>query len=287
LLEQPSWIGHAALSSYQRPDASSDTVLRMFGVGLRMGPQSPEYVSQSLKVRAHVIAGLGQWRKTRLVLDSLKTFDPEAAIGIEAWSIVLGLTPPSLSPRLDSIVKSLPPGPESQYGAAMLHLFRGRISEGRQQLARALAARDGRFTDAPELPGFMIAADGLGLILQGDSVTGIRRLRQGLDSAAAPKTGEESAYLRLQLALALAARRETRAEGIQHLKYGFDHSPLYLPLTELALGQAYEAAGQRDSAAHHYQRFLRLWDKADPELQSRVGEAQTGLAEVTREQPGS
>jgi hypothetical protein len=34
-------------------------------------------------------------------------------------------------------------------------------------------------------------------------------------------------------------------------------------------------------------RFLRFWDKADPELQGRVKEARAALQEMTRERPGS
>jgi len=69
------------------------------------------------------------------------------------------------------------------------------------------------------------------------------------------------------------------------LRYGFDLLPLYKPLTFLALGHAYEAAGVRDSATQAYTHFLRLWDKADPELQGRVREARSALEEPNREQP--
>ena len=78
-----------------------------------------------------------------------------------------------------------------------------------------------------------------------------------------------------------------QAEGIRWLKYGFDLQPLYLPLTQLALGRTYEAAGQRDSAAVAYGRFLRFWDKADPELQGRVREAREALQELSGERAGS
>ena len=110
-------------------------------------------------------------------------------------------------------------------------------------------------------------------------------MRSGLELSGA--SNEESAFPRLQLALALAARPETRAEGIRWLRYGFKTLPLYKPLTYLALGHEYEATSQRDSAAMAYGRFLRLWDKADPELQGRVREAKEALQELTGERPGS
>lgn len=147
-------------------------------------------------------------------------------------------------------------------------------------LARSLSSRDS--ASLPEtIRGLMIAGDGWAQLLQGDSLGGIRRMMAGLDLAGPP--GLEDAFLRFQFALASAARPETRAEGIRWLRYGFDALPLYKPLTLLALGHTYEAAGQRDSAAQFYRRFLRLWDKADPLLQSRVEEARAGLQAVTRE----
>jgi serine/threonine-protein kinase len=283
LLAQPSWIVQAALSAYQREDATSDSVLRVFGRGQQAGPQSPTYLARGLSVRAHALAGLGRWREAKAVLDSLRSIDAENAMGIQAWATVLGLAPHSPSGFLDSVVRTLPPGPEAEHAGGMVQMLRGQVAEGRRRLARALATRDSLLT--AEIRGLMVAADGMGLILQGDSVAGIRRMREGLDIAAAPGMGDESAYLRLQLALALAARPDTRSEGIRWLQYGFDFLPLYLPLTRLALGQAYEAAGQRDSAAIAYGRFLRLWDKADPELKGMVREARAALEELSRERP--
>ena len=96
--------------------------------------------------------------------------------------------------------------------------------------------------------------------------------------------GDASTFLRFQLALALSADPRTRAEGITHLRYGFNGSAFsLLPLTYLALGRTYEAADKPDSAALAYGRFLRLWDKADPELQGRVSEAREALARLTAE----
>jgi tetratricopeptide (TPR) repeat protein len=283
MVEQPSWVIQAAFSAYQLPEATSDTALRLFTKAQDVSPRSPALLSRALAVRAHALAGTGRWREARVLLDSLRRYDPGKARGAEAWAVVLRLTPPSVSPMLDSVVKAMQPGPETVYATAMLHLLKGQVAEGRRLLARELG-RDSASIPAT-IRGLMMAGDGWAALLQGDSVGGIRRMRSGLDLSAAPN--EESAFPRLQLALALAARPETRAEGIRWLRYGFENLPLYKPLTELVLARTYEAAGQRDSAAEAYGRFLRLWDKADPELQWRVKEARAGLAEVTRERPAS
>jgi serine/threonine-protein kinase len=283
LRTNPSWPIQAAFSSYQRSDATSDTVLRLFTKAQDVSPRSPPiFLSRALAVRAHVLAGTGRWREARVLLDSLRSIDFERARGIEAWAIVLGLTPASFGPELDSVVNAIPPGPESEYARAMLLLVRGKVGDGRRMLVRALGGRDSASIPAP-IRGLMMAGDGWAQLLQGDSLGAIRRMRAGLDLSAAP--GEESAYPRLQFALALAARPENRAEGIRWLRYGFEMLPLYKPLTLLALGHTYEAAGLPDSAEQFYTRFLRLWDKADPTLRSRVEEAKAGLQAVTREHP--
>jgi tetratricopeptide (TPR) repeat protein len=280
LKEQSSWVVEAALSSYQSPDATSDTVLQLFTRMQDVSLRTPTLLARALSARANGLAGVGRWTEALVLLDSLKTIDPGKANGGKAWAIALGLAPASYNPTLDSVVKTLPPGPETVYASAMLHLIRGQPAEGRRTLAREMDSRDS--TSIPEtIRGLMQAADGWAELLQGDSIAGIRRMRSGLDLSAAPN--EESAFPRFQYALALAARQETRIEGIRWLRYGFETLPLYKPLTLLALGRTYESAGQSDSATVYYSRFLRLWDKADPELQGRVREARDALQELAGE----
>jgi tetratricopeptide (TPR) repeat protein len=279
LKEQASWVIQAAFSSYQRPDATSDTVLQLFTRAQNVSPRSAPLLARALAVRAHALTGVGRWREARVLLDSLKAFDAAKAGGIEGWAVVLQLAPPSFAPLLDSVVRAMPAGPEAVYAGAMVHVLKGQVAEGRRLLARELS-RDSAAIPA-NIRGLMIAGDGWAVLLQGDSVAGIARMRAGLDLSAAPN--EESAYPRLQLALALAARPQSRAEGIRWLRYGFETLPLYKPLTLLALGRTYEAAGQRDSATVYYSRFLRLWDKADPEMQGRVKEAKEALQELAGE----
>jgi tetratricopeptide (TPR) repeat protein len=280
---QPSWIIQAAFSAYQRPEATSDTVLRLFTKAQDLSPRSAELLIRALSVRAHVLAGVGRWREARVLLDSLRVLDADKAGGIQAWAVVLKLAPPSVGPALDSTVKAMPPGPEATYAAAMLHILKGQVGEGRRLLTRELSR------DSAQIPGnirgLMMAGEGWAALLQGDSLNGIARVRAGLNLSGPPN--EESAYFRLQLALVLAARAQTRLEGIRWLRYSFETLPLYKPLTFLALGHTYEAAGQRDSAVVYYTRFLRLWDRADAELQGRVRETRAALQELSRERAGT
>jgi tetratricopeptide (TPR) repeat protein len=276
------WIVEAANSFYREEAATSDSVLQAVVRVQRGVPPVPAFQARLLGWKAEVLAGMGRWREARGVLDTLRPIDPGKTLGIQAWSVALGLAPPSYRSLIDSAIRAIPPGPEAEYAKAMGQLLRGRLNEARRGIARTLATRDTAMLSRP-VHGLLVATDGWGAILQGDSVEGIRRMREGLDLAAA--ANEENAFLRLQFALALASRPETKQAGIRWLRYGFDQQPLYLPLTYLALGHAYELGGQRDLAAQAYRRFLRLWDKADPELQGRVKEARAALQETTREQP--
>jgi hypothetical protein len=138
-------------------------------------------------------------------------------------------------------------------------------------------------SDSTSSRGLLRAAMGWARLVRGDTTAGIADLRTGLAVTGA-RPAASAAFLRFQLALALSADSRTREEGISHLRYDFNGAGIHLmPLTYLALGRTYEAAGKTDSAAVAYGRFLGLWDKADPELQGRVAEAWKALAHLTSE----
>jgi hypothetical protein len=108
-------------------------------------------------------------------------------------------------------------------------------------------------------------------------------MRRGIEALGMQGGPIISGAVRLQFALGLASQAATRDEGIRLLENGFDNDFVLTPLTFLALGRAYEAAGNRSAAADNYSQFLRLWDKADPSVQSRVQQAKEGLMRVTGE----
>jgi Tfp pilus assembly protein PilF len=54
----------------------------------------------------------------------------------------------------------------------------------------------------------------------------------------------------------------------------------YLAGSHKRLGELYEAKGDAAKAAEHYRKFIKLWDKADPELQPQVAAARAKLAKL-------
>ena len=133
------------------------------------------------------------------------------------------------------------------------------------------------------------AMDGWRRMERGDTAEGLRRMQAGLTA-----NRSESILLvqppRFAYAVALAARPATREQGIMFLRYGFPPQVgILYPSTFLALGRTAEAAGEFALARDSYERFLRYWDKADPELAGRVQEARDALQRLSREgvRPGS
>jgi hypothetical protein len=286
LREQPSWIIMAVNASFQRERATGDSIAQRYARVQRVGPKAPRFQMLGYAARTQMLAGLGRWQEMLMLADSLRRLDREKGTQVLGYALALGLAPPSRRFMLDSVVASLPPGPEAEYARALVQMIRGDVRAGRQRIARAVAQLDSA-TIPDDIRGYLTAADGWGALLQGDTASGLRRLRAGLDQAAAPGQGEDSGFLRFQLALALAARPETREEGITSLRYGFLLHPMFVPLATLALGPTYEAAGKPDSAALAYRKFIRFWNRADPELQSKVADARRSLEELTQERPGS
>ena len=89
-------------------------------------------------------------------------------------------------------------------------------------------------------------------------------------------------YTRTNLEMArslMALRRYRDAIAILQpaIRGGVDGSNTYATHAELrfALAQAFEAAGQQDSAATYYRAVERAWRRADPEFQERYRQAKT------------
>jgi hypothetical protein len=201
--------------------------------------------------------------------------------------MMLGIAPRSFGgARLDSLLARDPDTAGSPRRTAYLQATKaivvGRADEAIRRASEGMELPD-LSPDSTMNRALLKATVGWARLVRGDTGRGIEELRSGLVASGRPNT-DETAFLRFQLALALAAGPDTRDEGISRLRYSFDNTGLYLtPIAYLALGRTYEAAGKTDSATIAYGRFVRLWDKADPELQGRVTEAREALERLTAE----
>lgn len=234
-----------------------------------------------------MLVGFGRLREARDLADKIAARSPGTAAGLLGWPVALGLAPPSSAgTRVDSLMalekERLGNPRRVAYVEVVDAIVHGRPKEGVRLATEGMRAPD-HTGDSTRNRGMLLAAAGWARLVQGDTTRGIADLREGLSLTAAPASGE-AAFLRFQLALALAANGRTRAEGITYLRHGFNDPAVFLmPLAYLALGRTYEAAGKADSAAIAYGRYLRLWDKADPDLQGRVTEVREALGRLTSE----
>jgi serine/threonine-protein kinase len=267
---------------YGDPAATSDTVLDRLHWAIGTMPPTREFRAESLREMGKIYAGLGQLVRVRAISDTLRREDGQGSPELVGWPIALGMAPPDFDRGwLDTAVATAPAGPKREYLEAMLALIRGRTDEARRGIDALVLRRDPDLPD--ELRGQFLAAQGHLMLLAGDSAAGIRRMEEGIDLAARPGFAGALGIFRFELAAAMAGRADTRAEGIRRLANGFLLEPFFIPLSYLALGGAYEAAGEPDSAAIAYGRFIRLWDRADPPLQGRVEEAREALRRLTSE----
>jgi eukaryotic-like serine/threonine-protein kinase len=278
---------HALASLYRDERATSDTIINRARLLSSVAPaNSPGRRYESIG-RAFALLGMGRLREVQALLDTVAAVSPGAAAGLLGTPLLLGIAPPGFAgARVDSLMAldpELSSARRSAYGAAMKAIAQRRADEAVQRVSEGIEAPDSS-PDSTRSRGLLLATRGWARLVQGDTAAGITDLRSGLAQTGGPNTAAGTALHRFQLALALSANPDTRTEGITRLRYGFDNLGFYLmPLAYLALGRTYEAGGKPDSAAIAYGRFVRLWDKADPELQGRVVEAREALFRLTAE----
>jgi tRNA A-37 threonylcarbamoyl transferase component Bud32/tetratricopeptide (TPR) repeat protein len=186
------------------------------------------------------------------------------------------------SHALDSALVKNPAGlPFVAFYQALIALDANQPAKAAAVLQPAIAALN---ASSPEyLRGALVGLDGLRMAMAGDATHGLARADSGLRIIGGFGNPVFGSALSLRLALFLASQPATRAAGIQRLRYGFQDQITYVPIVQYDLGKAYEAAGDKANAVASYSQFLRLWDHADSNFQSRVRDAKDALQRLTGE----
>ncbi len=162
------------------------------------------------------------------------------------------------------------------------------LTRGRARSARRLAERGLAADSSFAREGFAaVFQAGLGWadVLAGDTVGGVARMKAGLRAAGYQSQALQLGVpLRFELAVMLAGRPETRAEGIRRLRYAWWTGDMaYFAPGYLTLGRALEAQGDSAGAARAYSHFVRLWSDADAHLQPQVETARRALERLAGE----
>lgn len=286
----PNLLGGVYMALLRSPTASLENIVARFEARAEAAlasPNLPPELAGRVAGSAMLLASLGRLAEAKPLFDTLWTLDPRN-MGRTAFFLVwAGLADSAYAagPMQLLAMTQTDPRIEQQldYGRMLYALSRGRHRDAHRLAAKGLAA-DSSY-DLDMWGGFLTAGLGWADVLAGDTVAGVEKLRSGLGQAGFSRNVLFiNSPLRFQLAATLAARPETRAEGLRRLRYGLWLTDTqYAPLSFFVIGQALEESGDRAGAARAYSQFVRLWEKADPELQPRVEAARRALERLAAE----
>ncbi|HKV74828.1 MAG TPA: serine/threonine-protein kinase [Gemmatimonadales bacterium] len=267
---------------YFSPTMTSDSLLHRFTIWTSFIRHVPETAGQLSLGRGLALSGLGQFRAAKVVFDSLRPINADQAWSILLWPYMVGFAPEGPMPaELQQMGQAPRRSPFQVYVTALLMLNRGERAEA-VRLVDSLLASDSTQMP-PKLRALVRAEKGWTMVLAGDTAAGLLRMKSGFEDAGAGWNPFLANPLRLQMAVAMTARRDSHEDGLRLLRYAFANDGGILPISQYALGRAEEAAGNRAAAAEAFGRFLRWWDQADSSAQPRVKEARETLARLTAE----
>ena len=277
----------AALTATARSPGVSgskvDTLLRRF-----VAQMPAEARQQGMLLLGSYSGAIGRQIAARAVGDSLLAQPGGANLRqfVTTIPVIGGFTDSAMAARfsgaLDSAgVKNPAALPYISYYRAMVALDQGQPAKAGAILQPAIAALNANSPDY--LRGGLIGLDGLRMLATGDVPRGMARVDSGLRLVGGFGNPVFGGAVSLRLAQFLASQPATRAAGIARLRDGFTDQIIFIPIVQYDLGKAYEAAGDKTSAIASYGQFLRLWDHADSNFQSRVRDAKDALQRLTKE----
>ncbi len=262
------------------PDATAATLgvmLDSLSTGIP-GPQRPF----ALAPLAALYDGLGQIRVAKAIADTVSQINPAMREAAAMLPIYAGLLSPTQRQKFATGLARAPANNAFvAFVRALMAVDMGDGATAAAEVAKAQAMPDS--TRPPFLDGPLAILGGLAIVAQGDTVRGLTRAEAGLRVPSRIGATPFSNAVSLRLAMIQVARPATRDAGIRRLQNGFSDQVAFIPITQLYLGRAQEAAGHRAEASAAYGQFLRLWERADTAYAAQVAEARDALVRLTAE----
>ena len=145
------------------------------------------------------------------------------------------------------------------------------------------AASQGDSLSAADRRAFAQALGGYAALHRGNRDRAIAELERALPHLPGGSPAQAvQELLRYDLGKLMLDRGEV-GKAAQYFESFHHYDPLYTTPVQFYLGQVYEALGEFEKARVHYDRFVRWWEAADPELRPWWEEGRAALVRLTRE----
>lgn len=271
---------HGLLAS---EEVDPDALLRTMGA-VAAGVTNPQFGFQLRAMPGLMAQAFGRTDTARALLRELQASGQggDVMLYVQAMPIFAGYADSALLDRVGTMLAQNrePPNQFSTTWRALVALDQGRPTQAQALLRPLLANPD---TLQRFIHGAMLGIDGLAIVALGDTTRGMAVVDSALKMIGGIAATGFTVPVQLRYAMLLAARPQSRQQGITRLRDGFSNSPEIYPILQYYLGRSYESAGMADSAAGRYGQFLRLWERADSSYRPLTDAARAGLQRVTGE----
>ncbi|MGH7525163.1 MAG: tetratricopeptide repeat protein, partial [Gemmatimonadales bacterium] len=274
--------------------------------------------SRSVEIRtighlmyAHLHMAGGRWRAASASLDSARTLDPVGVVGHAGLLHAMPLLPIPAAQlqKVHAAIAATTPGRTLDSGIQSYAGDDTLQAAIREYTLGLLDARLGRMDEARRRAAALERIGRDSAPGMADAFAATIRAQVHLAAGAAARADAElngtrwmprsRAILTFSPLLGLRHERFLRAEALDRLgrheqALGWlasfaEHSAsgrIYLAPAHFRRGEILERLGRGKEAAAAYQRFVALWDRADPEFQVLVTEARRRIAQLTSEVSG-
>jgi len=231
---------------------------------------------------AMVAGSTGQFRRGRLLLDTIRDINPQLAFSVVLPIRFWGMAPSDYGAREVAFLQNPPTGAVSQglqYGRASFMLGQGELPRARI-LIDSSAAMQGNQIPAP----FFDVVRGWIRVAEGDTAGGIQQIEASMRRGGySPQALGMAAMHQANLALLRVQRAETRASAMGQLRLMFAQEPILQVLLAIPLADAYERAGMREEAARTLALFITILEQGDPDVQPHLDAARRSLERLVAE----
>lgn len=277
---RPPVIGRLSTTSTLRTFAETDLEFGLAALDtLAAATASTQLRNAAIGSKTTLLGSFGRMVDADRAAEPLRAQNVNLSLNFSLPLIFSGYAPDELFAAERRALIDAAERPSAAYWLAIRALMLGDTAAARRHIA--VARTD---TSQSGNPLMVDAVEGWLTVARGDTLGGIRALKTALlELGYEPRVLGPSSPLRVALAILQLTQPATRTEGIRRLEARLLQDPGAFPYVAAPLAEAYIADGRTQDAILLYQRFLELWQDADPGQQPRVDAARAALERLVGE----